>query len=252
MDYVLVEEDYLGDPDCFSERVVSLPRDSIPYRPPADCPRIAAEIRTNADPVRIAVAATVMKLNPRFLHTLRRIQNEVGVAIEFQFFTGHAIGMGKIYIQNCVRRFLPDRAIVFPHAPYETYLRNINRCDLFVNPFPFGNTNGIVDTVRQGLPGVCLTGREVHTHIDQGMFERLGLPEWLVAATVDDYVKAVIRLCEDQPLRVALSRQILKTDPDNVLFQGDAAKFAGAVRWLHDHHAGLQENPARLIKPPAI
>jgi hypothetical protein len=250
IDYILVEEDYVGDPDCFSERVVAVPRDSIPYRPPAECPRIQAEIRTAADPVRIAVAATVMKLNPRFLQTLRRIQNESRTPVEFHFFTGHAIGMGKIYVQNLVRRFLPERAVVYPHTPYEGYLRNINRCDIFLNPFPFGNTNGIVDTVRQGLPGVCLTGAEVHSHIDQGMFERLGLPEWLVARTLDEYVTAAVRLCEDQQLRVDLSRQILTTDPDNVLFQGKPEKFAAAVRWLHESHSGGSLPGPRLIRPP--
>ena len=36
--------------------------------------------------------------------------------------------------------------------PYEDYLARA-RCDLFLDPFPYGNTNGIVDTVSQGLPG---------------------------------------------------------------------------------------------------
>jgi hypothetical protein len=250
VDYILVEEDYLGDPACFSEKVVALPRDSIPYRPPAHCPRIEPDIRVEADPVRVAVAAAVMKLNPGFLQALRRIQAEAGVPVEYHFFTGHAIGLGKIYVQNLVRRFLPERAVVYPHTPYEGYLLNINRCDLFLNPFPFGNTNGIVDTVRQGLPGVCLTGREVHSHIDQGMFERLGLPDWLVAKTPEEYVRAALRLCEDHALRAELSHRIVTTDPDDVLFRGNPEKFAGAVRWLHENHNNETLQNSRLLKPP--
>ena len=63
-------------------------------------------------------------------------------------------------------------AIVHKSAPNAVYMANINDCDMFANPFPFGNTNGIVDTVYCGLPGVCLIGDEVHEHIDKGMFTR--------------------------------------------------------------------------------
>lgn len=245
IDYILVEEDYVGDPGCFSEQVVTLPKDSIPYRPPANCPQIEPVIRSDADPVRVAVAAAVMKLNPGFLHALNRIQAETRVPVEYHFFTGHAIGFGKIYVQNLVRRFLPERAVVYPHTPYEGYLRNINRCDLFLNPFPFGNTNGIVDTVRQGLPGVCLSGAEVHSHIDQGMFERLGLPGWLVAHTVEDFVAAARKLIEDQKLRVQLSKALLDTDPDRALFEGAPEKFCAAISRLHDKHS-------ESIRPKAL
>jgi predicted O-linked N-acetylglucosamine transferase (SPINDLY family) len=125
---------------------------------------------------------------------------------------------------------------VYPHTPYGDYLRSINRCDMFLNPFPFGNTNGIVDTVRQGLPGVCLSGAEVHAHIDQGLFERLGLPGWLVARDVEEYVAAARRLVEDPALRVQLSQALLRTDPDRVLFEGAPEKFCEAIVRLHAGH----------------
>ena len=63
-------------------------------------------------------------------------------------------------------------AIVHAHAAQPDYMRRLATCHMFINPFPFGNTNGLVDTVRLGLPGVCLTGPEVHTHIDEGLFRR--------------------------------------------------------------------------------
>ena len=47
--------------------------------------------------------------------------------------------------------------------------------------------------VTLGLVGVCKTGAEVHEHIDEGLFKRLGLPEWLIANTVDEYVERAIR-----------------------------------------------------------
>ena len=57
----------------------------------------------------------------------------------------------------------------------------INNSDLFLNPFPYGNMNGIADMASVGLAGVCRTGPQVHEHIDGGLFRRMGLPEWLIA-----------------------------------------------------------------------
>lgn len=250
VDYVMVEEDYIGDPACFAERLVALPKEAIPYRPPANCPKIEPTIRTNPEQVRIAVCAAVMKINPGFLRALKQISERSKVQVEFHFFTGFAFGLGKVYLQNLILGYLPSGAVLYPHLPYEPYLENINRCDMFVNPFPFGNTNGIVDTVRQGLPGVCLTGPEVHTHIDEGLFKRLGLPDWLVARSVEEYVSATVRLAEDHKLRAELSRQIQKTNPDTVLFQGNGEPFVEAVEWLRGNHGKFAAGAEKLLRPP--
>ncbi len=251
VDYVLVEEDYLGDPACFSERVVALPRDSMPYRPPANFARPAPRSGGAGSTVRIAVAATPMKINPVFLRTLRRVGDEAKVAVEFHFFSGMAFGFGKACLQNAVHGFLGGRAVVYPNLPYERYLERMRGCDMFVDPFPFGNTNGLVDTVRLGLPGVCLTGAEVHSHIDEGLFRRLGLPEWLIARSADEYVRAVVRLAEDSTARTDLTAQLLERDPDAILFRGRPERFAEAIAWLHRHHAKNSTGTARLLTPPS-
>ena len=96
----------------------------------------------------------------------------------------------------------------------------IRNCDLFLNPFPFGNTNGIVDTVSAGLVGICRTGREVHEHIDEGMFRRLGLPDWMIAKNTDDYVSAAVRLIDNPQERLALRRELIARKGVDTLFKG--------------------------------
>jgi predicted O-linked N-acetylglucosamine transferase (SPINDLY family) len=83
---------------------------------------------------------------------------------------------------------------VHPELPYDAYTKQLGACDLFLSPFPYGNTNGIIDTVSLALPGVCLDGIEVHAHIDAAMFDRIGLPPDLVADSIDRYVAAACRL----------------------------------------------------------
>jgi len=222
MDYVVVEEDYVGDPACFSEELLLLPPDGMPYRPSASAQGIdiKAPIRETVQIVEIAVAATTMKLNPSFLSALARIANECKREVRFHFLVGQAIGLVYEQVIHLVSHFLGDCAVVHRHQPYDAYMRVIIGCDMFLNPFPFGNTNGIVDTISAGLVGVCRTGREVHEHIDEGLFTRLGLPSWLVTHTTDAYVAAAVRLICDDRERSELRRRHTGPDKVRVLFEG--------------------------------
>lgn len=222
MDYVVVEEDYVGDPDCFSEELLILPNDGMPYRPSG----LASQnpeppiIREQPEVVDIVVAASAMKINPGFLNACKEIATRSKVPVKFHFAVAFAQGMVFEQVKRVVSNVLGDDAIVYAHRGYTEYMEIVRKCDMFINPFPFGNTNGIIDTVTAGLVGVCKTGMEVNEHIDQGLFERFGLPNWLVATDTEGYIKATIKLAENHDLRNELRRQ--HTGPDKVerIFQG--------------------------------
>jgi predicted O-linked N-acetylglucosamine transferase (SPINDLY family) len=167
-----------------------------------------------------------MKFNPRFLQACRAIQNQSRVPVEFHFLPGMAIGLGHLQLKTLVARYMPT-ANVHAHLAYPAYMKLLNQCDMYLNPFPYGNMNGIADMSFQGLVGVCRTGPEVHEHIDQGMFERLGLPEWLVAKTDEEYVQAAVRLAESHQERVDLGRGLLERQAVEVLYRGRAGVLAG-------------------------
>jgi hypothetical protein len=198
MDYVVVEEDYVGDEACFSEKLLKLPKDGMPYRPPAAMLNLSLPKRRTPDGVvKIAVAATIIKLNPGFFRMCGQIARESRVPVEFNFLVGQASGLTYPQVCNIARRLVGKEAVVHKHQNYENYMNVIAGCDMFLNPFPFGNTNGIVDTVWAGLMGVCKTGPEVNEHIDEGMFRRLGFPEWTIARTHDEYRIAALRMIQD-------------------------------------------------------
>ena len=224
IDYVLVEEDYLGDTSLFSEKVVALPKNALPYLAPV-LPNFEPMRRRPGEPVRVAVPCTIMKLNPRFLAACKAAQDRSPVNVEFHFMLGGSTGFQHAYARKAIQAQAPG-AVVHHLAPYPEYMRRISGCDLFANPFPFGNTNGVVDTVFLGLPGVCLTGDEVHSHIDEGLFRRLNLPEFCIAKTVEEYVEALVRLVSDGELRRGLASELKANRPDRVLYTGAPEKFA--------------------------
>jgi hypothetical protein len=249
IDYVAVEEGYLGDPDCFSERLLVVPNQSQPWVPPHESVRLPHDIRAEPSTVRIAVTASTMKLNPEFLAVCRDILERSSVPVEFRFFCGGAVGLARVYVEKCVQRFLPG-ALVYGPVEYNAYIAKLNECDLFLSPFPFGNTNGIVDAVRQGIPGVCLDGREVHAHIDAELFRRLSLPGWLVAASREDYLAAALRLAGEHKTRQRIANHLVKIDPDAILFKGDPRQFANAVAWLHANQSELQHSGEKVVRAP--
>lgn len=238
MNGFVIEEDLVGDERCFSETVIRVPADAMPFVPPADVhcvpvTRTPFLTRQQAQwreplPVRVAVCASIMKINPNFLATLAEIQRRSRVVVQFCFYMGFAQGLTLDYLREAIRAVLPG-AEVNAHMPVQAYQIALNSCELFVSPFPYGNMNGVVDAVRMGLPGVCLTGPEVHSHIDEGLFRRLGLPEELIATGDESYIRATLRLVEEHDWREMLQHQLLDNDVEQVLFQGHPEKFAAVL-----------------------
>ena len=237
IEYVIVEDDYVGSVSCFSETLLRLPKDALPYVPSSLAPTdVQYVLQETPEVVNIGIAATTMKLNPYFLETLKTIRDRTKVKVHFHFALGQSIGITHPYVARFIRSYLGNDATAHPHSPYNRYLDILHNCDMMLNPFPFGNTNGIIDMVTLGLVGVCKTGPEVHEHIDEGLFKRLGLPEWLIAGSVEDYIERAIRLAENHQERLALRRHIIENNGLKTLFSGDPSPmgktlFAKLTEW---------------------
>lgn len=248
IEYVIVEDDYVGSEKCFSEQLLRLPKDALPYVPSALAPQhVEYRLRENPEVVNIGIASTTMKLNPYFLAALKAIRDRANVKVHFHFALGQSSGVTHPYVECFIKSYLGNDATAHLHAPYDQYLRILHNCDMMVNPFPFGNTNGIIDMVTLGLVGVCKTGAEVHEHIDEGLFKRLGLPEWLIANTVDEYVERAVRLAENHQERLALRRHIIENNGLQTLFTGDPSPMGKVLleKFEEWKAANLAEKPKK-------
>ena len=231
IDYVVVEEDYVGDPSVFSEKLLVLASDALPYVPSAAITDVNLDpvFNPESDVVHVAVCLATMKINPGFLAVCKEISTRAKQKVNFHFLIGQAIGVVKPQIDNAVNLFIKDCVTIYGHQNYKQYLECIKKCDLFINPFPFGNTNGIVDTVSVGLVGVCRIGPEVHEHIDKGMFERLGLPSWMITYSSEEYIQAAIRLIDNYDERMALRHDIIENNKIERLFKGRPNLFGEEI-----------------------
>ena len=228
IDYFVCPKDWVGNPDCFSEKILALEPEDMPFVVSGSFEKVTASITENPKVVNIAVASTSMKINPAFLKALQQIENKSQKPVRFHFLMGMSRGLIHIELVQYIQQYLKN-AKVYPYMPYADYIQHLKKCDLYLNPIPFGNTNGIVDTTSVGLVGVCKTGDEVFEHIDEAMFGRLDLPEWLVAKTVDEYIESALRLINEDSLRVELRKALLKGPKEQVFFKGDGSGFSSAL-----------------------
>jgi hypothetical protein len=228
MDHFILPEDFAGAPHTFSEKVHKLTKAAMPFAPR---PFTRLDRPAQDGTIRAAVPASTMKLNPRLFEALSRIATQVKSRLEFHFFPLAGTGLPYIELSRAVKAQVP-KATVFPELPHEAYMERLSKCDLFLNPFPYGNMNGIIDCFRFSLPGVCLDGVETHAHADAAMFARIGLPSALAAKTVEHYVAMAVKLIDDAPFRNACASTITAADLDAAFFKGDTSLFCDAIARL--------------------
>ena len=145
-----------------------------------------------------------MKLNPTFLATLTKVAQAVDVPIHFHFLMLGCIGVVYRQVSKTIAQALPGISTVYHQLGFEAYMQVIANCDLCLNPYPFGNCNGIVDGLLHGLVGVCMEGPHLFESIDQALYRRLGLPDWLIASNEASYIAAAVRLIKDADQRRAI------------------------------------------------
>lgn len=178
-DYFFTEEGFVGDPDLLSEQLVLLPDDSLVFERSPHYAPLPASIRETANPLRVALASNLLKLNPHFIGVLRKIRDRARRPVEFHVFPN----VGGLEFQATQRLFdhhLPGSK-VYPIKRYNDYLADLNACDINLSPFPFGGLNGVVDSFRQGIALTTLEGPDLPARLDSMMLRRIGMPEWLIA-----------------------------------------------------------------------
>jgi hypothetical protein len=238
MDYMILPEDFMGDPACFSEKMVLVPARAFPYTPvdTVDSDEIrkkAAEERKKdkSGVVRAAIAASIMKLNPPFFAALNEAAKAAKGKVEFHFFPLAAVGLAHAELKRSLATRLPD-AIVHTEMPYPQYMAALARCDFAISPFPYGNMNSIIDAARLGLPGICLDGPEAHAHADVAYFARLGLPPELGTKSVEDFSAMITRLVDDREWLAHCREAAAKADLEAGFFTGEERLFCDAMAEL--------------------
>ena len=240
VDYAVLVDGQVGSEDTVNETILYRP--STPrWEKRPDAKKIKPVFSANPSTVRIAVPAWSRKVTPQFLSTCQEIEKRSRKKVEFVFFPN---GVGSLFQAFKRRIEAMMSARVFPRTNYNSYIENLNRCDIFLSTFPFGATNGIIDAALQGLPVVNMAGGEVHACTDSDIVAKTGQPSWLTTNTQEEYITAVLRLIDNDDERIAIGRSIASINHDaDLLLEANknSAEFGIAVESVYRNLEKIQE-----------
>ncbi|NVK40226.1 MAG: hypothetical protein HWE39_03215 [Oceanospirillaceae bacterium] len=246
IDYILLIDGYLRNPDCYSEKVLT--RRSQPYFTMRDdASSHPPVIREKPATVRLAVPAWSRKVTPNFISICAEIQKRAKNEVEFWFFPN---GLGVLYqaVKRRIEEALPAK--VLPRTNYNDYIKWLNQCDIYLSTTPFGSTNGLVDGSQQGLPVVNMKGDEAHSMIDSDMLRDIGQPDWLSAEDREAYINAAVRLIDNHEERVAITKSILESDPAShflVKEDADMTDFVEIFEQIYRHHEQIMASNQKVF-----
>lgn len=245
MDYFVIDEDYVGDPACYSEKVVALPIGCMPFTQPHYMPEALEQSPKVSDHITIAVPASTMKINPDFLAACRKAQDFSERKLDFKFLLAFSIGLNFHVVKYEIEKQVPG-CTVLAHLSYDQYLKELQICDFFVNPYPYGNMNTLVDSVIVGLEGICVSGRQPHASIDPALFNRLKIPNLHIENTLTNYPNSIA----EHANKSFENRHAKKLDVavSSVLYEETGKHFDDIVLQLQQSHANIILSPKRLIK----
>jgi hypothetical protein len=77
----------------------------------------------------------------------------------------------------------------FGWQPYEEYLQSMIETDIVLNPFPFGHTNTIIDSLILGKPCIGMEGFEPASMTEKMILEEMGgeMRNRFSAKSIEDY-----------------------------------------------------------------
>lgn len=194
IDYVLTEQGWYRDnAQLYSEQVVALKDGAAIFRLPHTAVRVPPILLPPADGViRVAIPSVSQKLTEGFIRALRRVEQAVPDKVQFVFFVGTRSVFYAATVQSLSRQL--KNIECHGYLDYDDYIAQLNRCHLHAGTFPFGGTNSLIDSLRQGLPILALEGGEPHALIDGDFVRRAGLPEEFVCHSEDEYIERLVAL----------------------------------------------------------
>lgn len=246
IDYIVSDGDLYGDEAKYQEKCVHLPIGGARYLPRTDFDKSKIS-RRGGGKTRFAIPAMVMKLAWPFLRVIQRL-HAMDLDVEFHFFPNQ-VSTGHILIERELKSLIPG-CVVHMRSTYQSYMEELAKCDVMLSTFPFGGTNSVMDCFLLGIPVVTWEGDEIHSRSDASMIRRVGLPEWMIAHSEEEYIAAAVRMATSTTDRENAKELLKEIDVEGEFYGEGSADVQGAwVKALWNiYQEKLDEQERRVVE----
>lgn len=189
-----------------------------------------------------------MKVNARFLGTIRDLITRSPRPLRFRIFAGAALARHNDYlpfVRNLQAVLGPVPVEVLANLPYPEYMGLMEEGDLTIDSFPFGGSNIVTDSLYLGKPIVTWEGDKWYARIGSQMLRSVGLSE-LAARSEQEYLDIILKLIGDDTYRADVEQRLRQADLAQTIFSTrDARYFGQAIDYLVENHERLKNSPDR-------
>ncbi|MDY0029182.1 MAG: hypothetical protein RBR86_04470 [Pseudobdellovibrionaceae bacterium] len=223
--------------------------DNAPYRFVANLSRdevlsvpVVKRDKGSKIPLRVAVVGMPVKFSAPFIDFLGEIQNDAQCDIQFSFHIG-SVGLETLCFSKAMKQRFSGCSF-YGYKSYKDYLYTLAKADIILNPFPFGHTNTLIDTMLLGIPCMGLQDIEPASRTEAYILDILGYEDRFSAKTQEEYKRKFFDLAEE-----ILAGQGPNIDRgyvyDKLYGLEQSYDFGKVIKWVYDNSYAIKKLPRK-------
>lgn len=227
-------ENQAGD---YSEQLILLPGMGVNTTQPPLASRarqrpIDAASR-DGDKLRIVTTTAHQKLNRELLLAWDEIMTACPNA-HLDMFTNMTHNQATLWMPQLERLIQNGDITLHTAKPRQEIIDTLAEADLYLDAFPYGGFNSLVEPLAAGCPVITLEGQRARNRLGPALMRRAQLPEALIAKSVAEYIDIAKQLIGDPGMRLAMRNRIGSRDQLFArLHDPDlAANMDAAITWM--------------------
>lgn len=223
--YIADDSPYRFIPYLSKEEILAI---DIPTRKPQD-----------TSPLKVSIVGSNLKISYPFIQLLQEIEAESAFEIHFSFHLG-SVGMDSLYLQKFLSRTF-KKITFYGYQSYSQYFDSIKTADIVLNPFPFGHTNTIIDTLLLGKPCIGMDGGEPASKTERCVLDMVGLSDQFIAKDIEDYKQKFYDF-SSQIMEGKTTFYNRKDIYDHLYGEEKSSDFGKVLKWIHDNQESLKKS----------
>ncbi|MFN4260089.1 MAG: tetratricopeptide repeat protein [Gemmataceae bacterium] len=228
LDYLVADERLIppGSEGHYQEKVLRLPDVNVCWEPPRDAPPVGPLPAREQGFVTFGSFNNLAKINPQVIVVWAKILQRVPRSRLILKYHGlNDTGTADLFWRQFDSHGIPaDRLELQAPAPFADMLKEYQRIDIALDPFPFGGGMTTCLALWMGAPVLTCPGATFASRQSFSYLTALGLSE-TVAHDLDDYVERAVRLAGDLDRLTSLRSTLRQRLADSPLCDGP--RFAG-------------------------
>jgi len=216
IDYFIAEQDHIpiGFEKFCSERVIRQAWRGYPYMPAAEAGDVTELPFANSGFITFGSCSRPIRIGERLLSVWAKILNRLPNAkLQLDHVPYAEAELAQIIRERFVRCGGNPHQLLFANTrPYWNVYQKI---DIMLDTFPTGSGTTTTDSLWMGVPVVTLASRPLMGLFTALQLKALGLEQYCVATSEDEYIERAIKLASDPALltgiRMGLRGRFLKS-----------------------------------------